>query len=29
VRSSYHAGQQAIDAQAWAPSPGQPGGPTA
>jgi len=29
VRSSYHAGQQAIDAQAWAPSPGQPGGPSA
>ena len=27
VRSSYHAGQQAIDAQAWAPSEGQPGGP--
>jgi lipoyl synthase len=26
VRSSYHAGQQAIDAEAWAPSPGQPGG---
>lgn len=25
VRSSYHAGQQAIDAKAWAPSPGQPG----
>lgn len=25
VRSSYHAGQQAIDANAWAPSPGQPG----
>jgi lipoic acid synthetase len=29
VRSSYHAGQQAIDAKAWAPSAGQPGGPTA
>ena len=28
VRSSYHAGQQAIDADAWAPSPGQPGGGT-
>ena len=27
VRSSYHAGQQAIDADAWAPSAGQPGGP--
>ena len=26
VRSSYHAGQQAMDAGAWAPSPGQPGG---
>jgi len=26
VRSSYHAGQQAIDAKAWEPSPGQPGG---
>jgi lipoic acid synthetase len=26
VRSSYHAGQQAIDAQAWAPREGQPGG---
>ena len=26
VRSSYHAGQQAIDAEAWRPSPGQPGG---
>jgi len=26
VRSSYHAGQQAIDAKAWSPSPGQPGG---
>jgi len=26
VRSSYHAGQQAIDAAAWSPSPGQPGG---
>jgi len=26
VRSSYHAGQQAIDAEAWTPSPGQPGG---
>jgi len=25
VRSSYHAGQQAIDAKAWTPSPGQPG----
>ena len=25
VRSSYHAGQQAIDANAWQPSPGQPG----
>jgi len=25
VRSSYHAGQQAIDANAWAPSAGQPG----
>jgi len=25
VRSSYHAGQQAIDAAAWAPSAGQPG----
>ena len=29
VRSSYHAGQQAIDAAAWRPSAGQPGGPTA
>ena len=29
VRSSYHAGQQAIDAKAWAPSAGQPGGPAA
>jgi lipoic acid synthetase len=28
VRSSYHAGQQAIDAKAWAPSAGQPGGPS-
>jgi lipoic acid synthetase len=28
VRSSYHAGQQAIDADAWRPSAGQPGGPT-
>jgi len=27
VRSSYHAGQQAIDADAWRPSVGQPGGP--
>jgi len=27
VRSSYHAGQQAIDADAWRPSAGQPGGP--
>ncbi|MGA1077692.1 MAG: lipoyl synthase [Nitriliruptoraceae bacterium] len=27
VRSSYHAGQQAIDAAAWRPAPGQPGGP--
>jgi lipoyl synthase len=27
VRSSYHAGQQAIDAEAWSPSAGQPGGP--
>lgn len=27
VRSSYHAGQQAMDAKAWAPSPGQPGAP--
>ncbi|MFA9429291.1 lipoyl synthase [Egicoccus sp. AB-alg2] len=27
VRSSYHAGQQAMDANAWAPSPGQPGAP--
>ncbi len=26
VRSSYHAGQQAMDAKAWEPSPGQPGG---
>jgi lipoyl synthase len=26
VRSSYHAGQQAMDANAWSPSPGQPGG---
>jgi len=26
VRSSYHAGQQAMDAHAWQPSPGQPGG---
>ncbi len=26
VRSSYHAGQQAMDAKAWQPSPGQPGG---
>lgn len=26
VRSSYHAGQQAMDAEAWSPSPGQPGG---
>ncbi len=25
VRSSYHAGQQAIDAEAWSPSAGQPG----
>lgn len=25
VRSSYHAGQQAIDANAWQPSAGQPG----
>jgi lipoyl synthase len=25
VRSSFHAGQQAIDARAWAPSAGQPG----
>ena len=29
VRSSYHAGQQAIDAAAWRPSAGQPGGPAA
>ncbi len=29
VRSSYHAGQQAMDAKAWQPSPGQPGGGTA
>jgi lipoic acid synthetase len=29
VRSSYHAGQQAIDAAAWRPSAGQPGGPEA
>jgi lipoyl synthase len=27
VRSSYHAGQQAIDAKAWAPSGDQPGAP--
>ncbi|HSK23160.1 MAG TPA: lipoyl synthase [Egicoccus sp.] len=27
VRSSYHAGQQAMDAKAWAPSAGQPGAP--
>ena len=27
VRSSYHAGQQAMDANAWAPSAGQPGAP--
>ncbi len=26
VRSSYHAGQQAMDAKVWEPSPGQPGG---
>ena len=25
VRSSYHAGKQAMDADAWQPSPGQPG----
>ncbi len=29
VRSSYHAGQQAQDADAWAPAAHQPGGPAA
>jgi lipoyl synthase len=28
VRSSYHAGQQAMDANAWSPSAGQPGATT-
>ena len=28
VRSSYHAGQQAMDAGTWSPAPGQPGGAT-